>query len=197
MLELITIFLAMMDLKKIEEGFRLILEGMGEDVNREGLLKTPHRVAKMYAELCSGLAETEPAESLLKTKFTEDYDEMILVKDIPFVSMCEHHFLPFIGKAHVAYIPRDKVVGLSKLARVVEYYAKRPQLQERMTRQIAELIQKELNPMGVAVVLEATHSCMTIRGIQKQGAVTYTNKLLGCFEKSGVTRAEFMSLIHP
>lgn len=187
----------MMDLKKIEEGFRLILEGMGEDVNREGLLKTPHRVAKMYAELCSGLAEAEPAESLLKTKFTEDYDEMILVKDIPFVSMCEHHFLPFIGKAHVAYIPRDKVVGLSKLARVVEYYAKRPQLQERMTRQIAELIQKELNPMGVAVVLEATHSCMTIRGIQKQGAVTYTNKLLGCFEKSGVTRAEFMSLIHP
>ncbi len=185
-----------MDLKKMEDGFRMILEGMGEDIHREGLLDTPHRVAKMYAELLSGLTDQVREEDLLKTQFSEQYDEMILLKDIPFVSMCEHHFLPFIGKAHVAYIPGDRIVGLSKLARTVEFYARRPQVQERMTRQIAELIQKELNPKGVAVVLEATHSCMTIRGVQKQGAVMFTSQLLGGFKKSEKTRAEFMALIH-
>lgn len=185
-----------MDLKKMEQGFRLILEGMGEDPEREGLVETPRRVAKMYEELLSGLSDDIREEDLLKTQFTEAYDEMILLKDIPFVSMCEHHFLPFIGKAHVAYIPNERIVGLSKLARTVEYYARRPQIQERMTRQIAELIQRELSPKGVAVVLEATHSCMTIRGIRKQGAVMFTSQLLGGFKKSEKTRAEFMALIH-
>ena len=166
-----------MDLKKIEDGFRLMLEGMGENTQREGLLETPRRVAKMYQELLSGLADPSVEKDLLGTQFTEVYDEMILLKDIPFVSMCEHHFLPFVGKAHVAYIPRERVVGISKLARTVDFYARQPQIQERMTRQIAELIQRELNPKGVAVVLEATHSCMTIRGIKKQGSVMCTTQL--------------------
>jgi GTP cyclohydrolase IA len=186
----------MMDLAKMEDGFRLILEGMGEDVHREGLIDTPRRVAKMYQELLVGLTDGVNEDDLLSTQFTEAYDEMILLKDIPFVSMCEHHFLPFIGKAHVAYIPNDRIVGLSKLARTVDYYAKRPQVQERMTRQIAELIQKQLNPKGVAVVVEATHSCMTVRGVKKQGSVMFTSQLLGLFKRSEKTRAEFMALIH-
>ncbi|MDR1759344.1 MAG: GTP cyclohydrolase I FolE [Fibrobacter sp.] len=185
-----------MDLKKMEQGFRMMLEGMGEDIHREGLLDTPRRVAKMYEELLSGLEDQSSEDDLLKTQFTEAYDEMILLKDIPFVSLCEHHFLPFIGKAHVAYIPGDRIVGLSKLARVVEFYARRPQVQERMTRQIAELIQKQLNPKGVAVVLESSHTCMTIRGIKKQGATMFTSQLFGLFKKSEKTRSEFMSLIH-
>lgn len=185
-----------MDLKKIEDGFRLMLEGMGENIEREGLVETPRRVAKMYEELLSGLADPSIEKDLLGTQFTEVYDEMILLKDIPFVSMCEHHFLPFVGKAHVAYIPRERVVGISKLARTVDFYARQPQIQERMTRQIAELIQRELNPKGVAVVLEATHSCMTIRGIKKQGSVMCTTQLLGLFKTSEKTRAEFMATIH-
>ena len=186
----------MMDLAKMEDGFRLILEGMGEDIHREGLIDTPRRVAKMYQELLAGLTDGVNEDDLLSTQFTEAYDEMILLKDIPFVSMCEHHFLPFIGKAHVAYIPNDRIVGLSKLARTVGYYAKRPQVQERMTRQIAEPIQKQLNPKGVAVVVEATHSCMTVRGVKKQGSVMFTSQLLGLFKRSEKTRAEFMALIH-
>ena len=135
-----------MNLKMMEDGFRMILTGMGENPNREGLLDTPKRVAKMYAELMTGLSGEMRAEDILKTRFHEKYDEMIIVPDIEFASMCEHHFLPFTGKAHVAYIPGDCVVGLSKIPRVVEFYARFPQIQERMTRQIAELIQKELNP---------------------------------------------------
>src|SRR5574344_2989025 len=186
----------MMDLKKMEDGFRMVLEGMGEDVNREGLLKTPHRVAKMYEELLSGLTDAVDENEILGTQFTEAYDEMILLKDIPFVSLCEHHFLPFIGKAHIADIRGERIVGLSKLARAVDFYARRPQVPERMTRQIAELIQTQLSPKGVAVVLEASHSCMTIRGVKKQGATMFTSQLLGLFKRDERTRAEFMSLIH-
>ncbi len=185
-----------MDLKKMEDGFRMILEGMGENIHREGLLETPRRVAKMYAELMTSLnAERNPAD-ILKTRFHEKYDEMIVVPDIEFTSMCEHHFLPFSGKAHVAYIPGDCVVGLSKIPRVVEYYARMPQIQERMTRQIAELIQSELNPRGVAVVLESSHMCMTMRGVKKPGATMVTTQLLGRFKTDEKTRAEFMAYLH-
>lgn len=185
-----------MDLQKMEAGFRMILEGMGENPEREGLLDTPRRVAKMYQELLCGLDGKVSEDEVLKTQFTEKYDEMIVVKDIPFVSFCEHHFLPFIGKAHVGYIPGERIVGLSKLARAVDFYARRPQVQERMTRQIAGLIQKELEPRGVAVVLEASHSCMTIRGIKAQGASMVTCQLLGRFKTDEKTRAEFMAQIH-
>lgn len=185
-----------MNLKMMEDGFKMILEGMGEDVNREGLLDTPKRVAKMYAEVMSSLSGEQRAEDILKTRFHEIYDEMIVVPNIPFASMCEHHFLPFTGKAHIAYIPGDCVVGLSKIPRVVEFYARYPQIQERMTRQIAELIQKELQPKGVAVVLEASHMCMTMRGIKKPGATMVTTQLLGRFKTDEKTRAEFMATIN-
>lgn len=185
----------MMDLKKIEDGFRLVLEGLGENPQREGLVETPSRVARMYQELLSGLEDSSTEDDLLGTQFTEAYDEMILLKDIPFTSMCEHHFLPFTGKAHVAYIPGNRIVGISKLARAVDYYAKRPQVQERMTRQIAFLIQEKLNPKGVAVVIEAQHCCMTLRGIKKPGSTMLTSHLLGNFKSNPTTRAEFMSLI--
>lgn len=181
------------DAEKISQGFNLILEGLGENPQREGLLKTPQRVARMYQELLSSLWESP--ENLLNTQFSEDYDEMIVLRDIPFISMCEHHFLPFIGKAHVAYIPNDKVVGLSKLARVVDFYARMPQIQERMTRQIATLIEEKLAPQGVAVVIESQHSCMTMRGIKKPGSTMVTSKLIGAFKTNPKTRAEFMSLI--
>jgi GTP cyclohydrolase I len=184
-----------MDTQKIESGFRLILEGLGEDPQREGLLKTPARVAKMYAELLSGLADTTPENEILSAQFTEKYDEMVILRDIPFVSLCEHHFLPFVGRAHVAYIPSSRIVGLSKLARVVDYYARRPQVQERLTGQIAHLIQRTLEPQGVGVVLEAEHSCMTLRGVKKQGSKMLTSCLLGNFKSNPTTRAEFMSLI--
>ena len=164
----------------MEDGFRMILEGMGENPNREGLLDTPKRVAKMYAELMTGLSGEMRAEDILKTRFHEKYDEMIIVPDIEFV----------------AYIPGDCVVGLSKIPRVVEFYARFPQIQERMTRQIAELIQKELNPKGVAVVLEASHMCMTMRGVKKPGATMVTTQLLGRFKTDEKTRAEFMSRIY-
>ena len=185
-----------MDLNKMENGFRMILEGMGEDPSREGLLDTPKRVAKMYAELMTSLrSESNPSE-ILKTRFHEKYDEMIVVPNIEFASMCEHHFLPFTGRAFVAYIPGDCVVGLSKIPRVVEYFARMPQIQERMTRQIAELIQKELKPRGVAVLLEASHMCMTMRGVKKPGATMVTTQLLGRFKTDEKTRAEFMTYIH-
>lgn len=183
-----------MDAEKIAQGFRLILEGLGEDPNREGLLATPARVARAYQELLSSVGKTP--EGLLDTQFTENYDEMILLKDIPFISMCEHHFLPFIGTAHVAYIPRNRIVGLSKLARVVDFFARQPQVQERMTRQIAEFIHEAIDPIGVAVVVESSHSCMTMRGIKKPGSTMMTSQLLGAFKKNEKTRAEFMSLIN-
>jgi len=185
-----------MDLKKIEDGFRLILEGLGENPDREGLKKTPMRVARMYSELLRGLNNEEREDSVLATQFVEKYDEMILLRDIPVISICEHHFLPFTGVAHVAYVPSNRIAGLSKLARAVEYYACRPQVQERLTTQIAELINRELEPQGVGVVLACTHTCMTIRGIKKTGSVMFTSKLIGAFKSNPTTRAEFMSLIN-
>lgn len=182
------------DKPKIEQAFRMILEAIGEDPNREGLLDTPKRVAKMYEEIFSGLW-CEPKE-FLQVSFSEFHDELVLVKDIPLYSMCEHHFLPFYGKAHVAYIPRGgKVIGISKLARVAEAYAKRPQLQERLTSQIADCIYETLNPHGVGVVIEAEHMCMTMRGIRKPGSVTVTSALRGIFETRHQTREELLSLI--
>ena len=184
-----------MDLKKIEDGFRLVLEGLGENPKREGLLKTPERVAKMYSELLSGLDSKENEKDILATQFVEKYDEMILLKDIPVTSICEHHFLPFTGVAHVAYVPSNRIAGLSKLARAVDFYAHRPQVQERLTTQIAELIHRSLEPLGVGVVMECVHTCMTIRGIKKTGSIMFTSKLIGTFKSNATTRAEFMSLI--
>ena len=184
-----------MDLKKIEDGFRLVLEGLGENPDREGLQKTPERVAKMYSELLKSLDSKENEESILATQFVEKYDEMILLKDIPITSICEHHFLPFTGVAHIGYVPGNRIAGLSKLARAVEFYACRPQVQERLTAQIAELIHLSLEPQGVGVVMECTHTCMTIRGVRKTGSVMFTSKLIGTFKSNPTTRAEFMSLI--
>ena len=183
-----------MDLPRIERAVREILAAVGEDPDREGLLETPARVARMYAELFSGLT-AEPARHLQKT-FSERYDELVLIRDISFCSVCEHHLLPFLGKAHVGYLPRGKVVGLSKLARVVEEISKRPQVQERMTHQIADLLQTELDPKGVVVVLEAEHTCMSIRGIRKPGAITLTSAVRGLFKTNDSSRAEAMALIH-
>ncbi len=182
-----------MDLPRIERAVREILAAVGEDPDREGLLETPARVARMYAELFSGLT-AEPARHLQKT-FSERYDELVLIRDISFCSVCEHHLLPFLGKAHVGYLPRGKVVGLSKLARVVEEISKRPQVQERMTHQIADLLQTELDPKGVVVVLEAEHTCMSIRGIRKPGAITLTSAVRGLFKTNDSSRAEAMALI--
>lgn len=181
------------DLPRIEKAVREILAAVGENPDREGLLETPARVARMYAELFSGL-HAEPARHLRKT-FNERYDEMVLVKDISFCSVCEHHLLPFLGKAHVGYLPRGKVVGLSKLARIVDEISKRPQVQERMTHQIADLMQSELDPKGVIVVLEAEHTCMSIRGVKKPGALTLTSAVRGLFKTNESSRAEAMALI--
>lgn len=183
-----------MDSAKIKEGVRLILEGIGEDPEREGLKGTPERVARMYAEIFCGLQYNPKDE--VNVFFSENHDEMVLVKDIPVYSMCEHHFLPFYGKAHVAYIPREgRITGLSKLARVVEGFAKRPQLQERMTSQIADTLMEALNPLGVIVVIEAEHMCMTMRGIKKAGSKTLTSAVRGAFKSNEATRAEAFSLI--
>lgn len=181
------------DLPRIEKAVREILAAVGENPDREGLLETPARVARMYAELFAGL-KLDPARHLKKT-FSERYDEMVLVKDISFCSMCEHHLLPFLGKAHVGYLPRGKVVGLSKLARVVEEISHQPQVQERMTQQIADLMLTELDPKGVIVVLEAEHTCMSIRGIKKPGALTITSAVRGLFKTNESSRAEAMALI--
>lgn len=180
--------------KKIIEAIRLLLEAIGEDPKREGLRETPQRVARMYEEIFGG-GEEDPRESLAK-QFDEDHHEMVLVKDIPFFSMCEHHLMPFFGKAHVAYIPNGHVVGISKLARVVEAFARRPQVQERMTSQIADLIEQELRPQGVAVVCEAVHTCMTMRGVKKPGSIVITSAMRGGFRTRMSTRSELMSLIH-
>ncbi|MER2089619.1 MAG: GTP cyclohydrolase I FolE [Sporosarcina sp.] len=182
------------DYEKIEKAVSMILEAVGEDPDREGLIDTPKRVAKMYAEVFEGLNK-DPKE-YFKTVFNENHDEVVLVKDIPFYSMCEHHLVPFFGHAHVAYIPRDGVVaGLSKLARAVETTAKRPQLQERITSTVADTMMEMLNPIGVYVVIEAEHMCMTMRGIKKPGAKTITTVARGVYEKDDVKRAEILSLI--
>jgi GTP cyclohydrolase I len=182
------------DQEKIEIAMRMILEALGEDPEREGIAQTPKRVARMYEEIFSGV-NSNPKD-LLDVSFTEYHDELVLVKDIPVYSMCEHHFLPFYGMAHVAYIPKGgKVVGISKLARVVEAYARRPQLQERLTSQIADCIYETLKPMGVGVVIQAEHMCMTMRGVKKPGALTVTSAVRGIFETRAETRAELFSLI--
>lgn len=181
------------DLARIESAVREILAAVGENPDREGLLETPARVARMYAEMFSGL-KTDPRIHLQKV-FTEKYDEVVLVRDIDFCSMCEHHLLPFTGKAHVGYLPDGKVVGLSKLARVVEEVARRPQVQERMTEVIADLIESELSARGVAVVLEASHSCMTIRGIRRPGSLCMTSAMRGVFRDDPSSRAEILGLI--
>src|SRR4029077_16448080 len=182
------------DTARIERAVREILAAVGEDPNREGLRETPGRVARMYVELFSGLHDN-PRRHLQKF-FTEKYDEMVLVKDIAFDSMCEHHMLPFSGTAHIGYIPNGKVVGLSKLARVVEVVSHRPQVQERMTEEIANLLIEELDVKGVAVVIEATHSCMTIRGVRKPGSICVTSAMKGLFRSNLSSRSEVMNLIY-
>ncbi len=184
-----------MDREKIEQGVRLILEGVGEDPAREGLLDTPRRVADMYTEIFAGLTQ-DAAEHLCAT-FNEGHQEMVLIRDIPLYSVCEHHLLPFLGRAHVAYIPgkSGQICGLSKIARVVDVFAKRPQVQERMTSQIADTLLENLRPQGVLVVIEAEHLCMSMRGVQKPGAVTTTSAVRGIFSSNPATRAEAMSLI--
>ena len=183
-----------MDKKKIEAGIRLILEGIGEDANREGLVETPERVARMYEEICGGMQED--AGTHLQKTFTVKNSEMVLEKDIIFYSTCEHHLLPFYGQVHIAYIPDGKVVGLSKLARTVEVYARRLQLQERMTEQIADAVMEHLAPKGVMVVVEAEHMCMTMRGVKKPGSKTVTLAKRGTFEHDSKLQAQFFQLLH-
>lgn len=184
----------MVNYEQIEQAVRLILEAIGEDPNREGLLDTPKRVAKMYAEVFSGMNE-DPKEHF-QTVFSEEHEELVLVKDIPFFSMCEHHLVPFFGVAHVAYIPRGgKVTGLSKLARAVEAVARRPQLQERITATVADAIMETLEPHGALVVVEAEHMCMTMRGVKKPGAKTVTVAARCTFETDQTARAEVLSFI--
>ncbi|SPF55410.1 GTP cyclohydrolase 1 [Candidatus Desulfosporosinus infrequens] len=184
-----------MDLEKIEKAVYMILEAIGEDPTREGLRDTPKRVARMYAEVFCGLNQ-DPSQHL-NVQFTEEeHEEMVIVKDIPVYSMCEHHLVPFYGKAHVAYIPRKgKITGLSKFARVVEGFAHRPQLQERLTSQIANAIMGELDPLGVVVVIEAEHMCMTMRGVKKAGSQTLTSAVRGVFKTNDSTRSEAFSMI--
>ena len=179
--------------QRIEGAVRDILGALGEDPDREGLRETPRRVASMYAELFAGLRH-EPSE-VLGVTFAEDHHEMVILRDIPFSSMCEHHLLPFRGVAHIGYIPKGRVVGLSKLARVVQILARRPQVQERLTSQIADALESELDPQGVGVVVEAEHSCMTIRGIRAPGANMITSAMRGSFRKRAPTRAEFLDLV--
>jgi len=182
------------DKKKIEKGIKLVLEGIGEDLRRAGLMKTPARVAAMYEEIFAGLGK-DP-EEVLQVSVGEGHDEIVLVKDIPLYSICEHHLLPFSGKAHVAYIPQGKrVTGLSKLARVVDILARRPQLQERLTTSIAETLMKGLRPRGVLVVIEAEHLCMSMRGVKKPGALTVTSAVRGIFKANEKTRTEALTLI--
>jgi GTP cyclohydrolase I len=182
-----------MDTEKIEQGVRLILEGIGEDLNRPGIIDTPGRVARMYAEIFKGLQP--PTEDLLRPIEGESHEEMVLLKDIPFYSVCEHHLLPFIGKAHIAYIPAGKIVGLSEIPRALEYLAGRPQVQERLTAQLADLIMERLKPKGCMVVINADHLCMSMRGIKKPGTRTVTSAVRGIFRSKQSTREEMLELI--
>lgn len=182
------------DAKKIEKGVRLILEGIGEDPDREGLKKTPERVADFYAELTEGLRQ-DPREQIVPLP-GDSHDEMVLVKDISIASVCEHHLAPFVGKCHIAYIPKGgRIVGLSKLARIAEIFSRRLQVQERLTQEIANTLFDGLKPLGVMVVIEAEHTCMTLRGVKKPGSVTITSAVLGGFRRDPRTRAEAMALI--
>lgn len=176
----------------IREAMRTILTAVGEDPDRDGLLGTPDRIARMYDEILAGY-HTDPYQLLNNALFDVEYDEMIIVKDIEFFSLCEHHMLPFFGRAHVAYIPNKKVIGLSKIPRIVEMYARRLQIQERMTRQIADLIQEILKPQGVAVVIEGSHLCSMMRGVKKEHARMVTSTMLGAFRTASKTRSEFMN----
>jgi GTP cyclohydrolase I len=178
----------------IARAIRDVLVALGEDPDREGLKLTPQRVARMYSEILGGLLEDPEAH--LEVGFEEQHREMVILRDIPFFSMCEHHLLPFQGAAHVAYIPRGRIVGISKLARVVDILARRPQVQERLTSQIADLLERKLQPLGVAVVIQADHLCMTMRGIKKPGSKVVTSANRGVFRKNPATRAEFMSLLN-
>jgi len=182
-----------MDHEKLVRAARMILEAIGENPDREGLQKTPERIARMYEEVFSGIGQ-DPAECI-RTVFTEKYDEIVLAKDITFASMCEHHLLPFMGRAHVAYMPSGKVLGISKLARAVDMLSRRPQVQERLTNEIADLIEALAAPRGVAVILEATHTCMTIRGVKKPGSIMVTSAMKGLFRDRLATRGELMNLI--
>ena len=184
---------ARVDIPRIEKAVREILIAIGENPDREGLLKTPNRVARAYGELMAGLQE-DPSRHL-KTVFNERYDEVVLLRNIEFHSLCEHHLLPFTGKAHVAYLPDGKVVGLSKLARLVEGFARRLQVQERLTTQIADALMEELAPIGAACVIEASHTCMTMRGVKKHGSVMVTSALRGIFKENPSSRAEILSLM--
>jgi GTP cyclohydrolase I len=183
----------MIDQEKIKRAVHEILTAIGEDPSREGIKETPRRIAEMYAEVFSGMKE-DPRE-VLSVGFEEGHNEMVILKDIPFYSMCEHHLLPFYGMVHIGYIPKGRVVGASKLGRVVEILAKRPQLQERLTTQIANSIVEAMQPEGVAVVIEAEHMCMTMRGVKKPGSNIVTSAMRGSFRTRAVTRAEFLSLI--
>jgi GTP cyclohydrolase I len=178
----------------IEAAVRAILEAVGEDARRDGLLDTPARVARMYEEMFGGL-HLDPSRHL-ETTFPEEYDEIVLVRDIPFTSMCEHHLLPFTGVAHVGYLPNGRVVGLSKLARVVEEVARRPQVQERMTQTVADMLEEKLGTKGAAVVIESEHSCMALRGVRKSGTLTVTSSFRGIFRTNPASRAEILSLIN-
>ena len=182
------------DLPRLERAVRELLAAVGENPDREGLRETPGRVARMYAELFRGLHD-DPRRHLQKF-FTEKYDEIVLVRDISFNSMCEHHLMPFMGKTHIGYLPDGRVIGLSKLARVVEDVARRPQVQERMTETIADLLMEELQAKGVAVIVEAVHTCMTVRGVRKPGSVCVTSAMRGAFRNNPSTRAEIMTLIY-
>jgi len=182
------------DQERIAAAVREIIAAIGDDAGREGLEETPRRIAKFYAEMFSGLYE-DPRDVLSRT-FEESHKEMVILKDIPFYSLCEHHFLPFHGRAHVGYVPEGRIVGVSKLARTVDILARRPQMQERLTGQIADAIMDALQPDGVAVVIEAEHLCLTMRGAQKPGAVMVTSAIRGGFRRRGVTRSEFLALVH-
>ncbi len=175
----------------VENAVRAILQNVGEDADREGLQRTPHRVAKMYDEILAGY-DVDPVKLVNGALFDVEYDEMIVVKDIEFFSMCEHHMLPFYGRAHVAYLPSEKIIGLSKIPRIVEMFARRLQVQERMTRQIAELIEEVLDPQGVAVVVEGSHMCSMMRGVKKEHPRMVTSTMLGSFKENPMTRNEFM-----
>lgn len=182
-----------MDINKIEEGVKLILEGIGEDISRPGIKDTPNRVARMYLEIFSGLKTVD--DDLLKPIEGENHDEMVLLKDIPFYSVCEHHLLPFFGKAHIAYIPSGKIVGISELVKALELLAKRPQVQERLTSQLADIILHKLKPKGCMVIIDAEHLCMSMRGAKKPGSKIVTSAVRGIFRSKQSTRDEMLELI--